>query len=372
MSQPSFPIINPPLERDDVLNQLIVSIASEELGLSHIINAEGEKLQFILGTLPGLTGGNADIEDVLDANQSVQDTLDSILSNQLLLNAKLYAALNAPAIPGPTGATGATGAEGPATGATGITGFTGITGATGATGADGPTGQAGLTGPTGAVGALGATGPAGITGATGIAGPTGVRGATGITGPQGTTGSTGPTGATGSAGPIGATGANGPGGDTGPTGATGLTGPTGITGTPGPNPTATAGFAANTSGSTIAVISTGTTVALPNAQQLSSDIVASGGNTVFTVNTTGRYRLAYYVNTTLSLLIGTRLRINNANNTASTINPTISLSSFSNEIEIDLTAGSTISLQLFTALLPGAAILLLNGAGAALSIIRLS
>ena len=55
MSQPSFPQ-NANFTREDVVNQILSSIAMEELGLSHIINAEGEKLQYILGTLPGLTG----------------------------------------------------------------------------------------------------------------------------------------------------------------------------------------------------------------------------------------------------------------------------------------------------------------------------
>ena len=51
MSLPSFPVVNPPIEREDAVNQILSSIAMEELGLSHILNAEGEKLQYILGTL---------------------------------------------------------------------------------------------------------------------------------------------------------------------------------------------------------------------------------------------------------------------------------------------------------------------------------
>ena len=44
MSQPKFPQIDPPLTREGSLNEIISSIASEELSLSHILNAEGEKL----------------------------------------------------------------------------------------------------------------------------------------------------------------------------------------------------------------------------------------------------------------------------------------------------------------------------------------
>ena len=45
MSLPSFPNIDPPIQREDAVNQILSSIAMEELGLSHILNAEGEKLQ---------------------------------------------------------------------------------------------------------------------------------------------------------------------------------------------------------------------------------------------------------------------------------------------------------------------------------------
>jgi len=107
MSMPTFPKNDPPLTREGSINGIISSIAAEELSLSHILNAEGEKLQFVLGTQPGLSGG-ADIEDVLDVNKSVQRTLDEITRQQLLLGTKLNAALGAPVFTGPTGATGAT------------------------------------------------------------------------------------------------------------------------------------------------------------------------------------------------------------------------------------------------------------------------
>ena len=49
----------------------------EELALSHIINAEGEKLQYILGTLPG-TKPCAGPQDVLAVNKSVSSLLDVV------------------------------------------------------------------------------------------------------------------------------------------------------------------------------------------------------------------------------------------------------------------------------------------------------
>lgn len=372
MSQPTFPNIDPALQRGDVLNQIIASIAFEELALSHIINTEGEKLQFILGTLPGLTGGNATVTDALDANESVRNTLENMLSNQMMLNGKLGAALAAPTTMGVTGITGPTGATGPLTGVTGTTGATGATGSIGATGPAGATGITGVTGVTGAIGPAGDTGATGTTGITGATGPTGSIGATGVTGQTGATGAVGSTGPTGATGATGVTGANGPGGETGATGATGITGATGPTGANGPNPTATAAFAANTAGGTITILPTGTNVALASAQLLSADITVNGANTVFTVLTAGRYRISYHVNTTLTVLMGTRIQINGVNSTPSTIAPLLTLSRFSNEIEVNLAANSTISLQLFPPLLAGVAVLLSGGAGASLMIIRLS
>jgi hypothetical protein len=47
MSMPNIPDITPDidLKREDVINLLLTSIALEEIGISHILNAEGEKLQ---------------------------------------------------------------------------------------------------------------------------------------------------------------------------------------------------------------------------------------------------------------------------------------------------------------------------------------
>ena len=367
MSMPTFPQIDPPLTREGSLNEIIASIAAEELSLSHILNAEGEKLQYVLGTLPGL-GEAAALTEVMQINQSVQDTMSNIMEQQMLLSGKLSAAMTAPVLPGPAGPAGATGAAGPAEGAAGVTGTTGPTGAegpigavgaTGPTGATGPAGAAGATGPTGADGAAGptgTTGPAGATGAPGAAGPTGADGAAGATG------ATGPTGADGAAGLAGIAGAAGA---AGATGATGLTGPTGATG-----PALSSAFAANTQGSSVLVALGGTPIALPNAQLLSPDITVNAGNTVFTVVTPGTYQISYHVNTTAALLMGTRLVINGTNSVPSTINPALSVSNFENQIKVTLPANSTISLQLFTSIV-GTAVLVSGGAGASLTIVRL-
>lgn len=115
----------------------------------------------------------------------------------------------------------------------------------------------------------------------------------------------------------------------------------------------------------------GTPIALPNAQVLSPDMTVNGANTVFTVVTPGTYQISYHVNTTAALLMGTRLVINGVNSAPSTINPVISTSNFENQIKVTLPANSTITLQMFTSIV-GTAILAGGGAGASLTIIRLS
>nr|MDH3072901.1 collagen-like protein [Bacillus velezensis] len=278
-------------------------------------------------------------------------------------------------VSGPTGITGATGGTGP-TGSTGATGGTGPTGFTGATGVSGPTGFTGATGgtgPTGSTGATGEIGPTGFTGATGGTGPTGSTGATGVTGPTGSTGAigeTGPTGFTGATGVTGPTGITGATGDTGPTGSTGATGGTGPTGSTGTSLTATSGYASNTGGGVVAVIVGGTTISLPNEQNLSADITVNAANTVFTVAPAGRYYISYHINLTAGLLVSSRILINGTPPASSIIALVASLANFNNSFIVTLPAGSTIQLQLFGLL--GAATLLGGSVGAALNIIRLS
>ena len=301
LSQPSFPS-NPDITRDDAVNQILSSIAMEELGLSHVINAEGEKLQYILGTLPGITGPAATIGDLLDANESIRNLLQNASYNQLLLRSKMQQALAASEM---TGATGPTGPAGPA----------GDPG--------GPTGPAGPEGPVGPLGPAGAQGPAGVTG------------------PEG---------------PVGAIGPTGP------------AGPMGAVGPAGTNTTATSAFA-YASGTALTASLTGTPVPLPNGQVLPTGITVDGTNTTFTVHIAGRYRIAYALNTTVSLLLATQIAINGVASTASTVDPILSLSNYSNEILADLAAESTIQLQTVGASIN---LTLATGAGATLMITRLS
>jgi len=110
------------ITREEAINQVISSIAMEELSLSHVINTEGEKLQYVLGTLAGATGPSATIEKVLEINESIHTVLRDALDHQMVLRGKLQDALASAVLTGPTGPTGSTGPSGGPIGPTGPTG----------------------------------------------------------------------------------------------------------------------------------------------------------------------------------------------------------------------------------------------------------
>lgn len=225
MSMPNFPSISPEITREKALNMILASIAMEELGLSHIINAEGEKIQYVLNELTCKTGYGASVEDILAVNKSVESLLEILMQNQMFLKSKMERVLEIMASDlGPTGPAGPEGPIGPE----------GPCGPMGETGPRGEKGSKGDIGPIGPMGPTGDEGPRGETGPRGIPGPIGGRGEMGPTGP------TGPMGEKGEAGDIGPTGAKGdkgergPQGDKGDRGEQGEVGPTGPIGPIGP------------------------------------------------------------------------------------------------------------------------------------------
>lgn len=105
MSFPNIPNVNPDINinREDVVNLLLASIAFEELGLSHIINAEAEKIQYVLGTIPGRTPPTrATTADLLNIDNSVDQTLKTVIKKEMLLESKLEDVLAIPILE-PTG-----------------------------------------------------------------------------------------------------------------------------------------------------------------------------------------------------------------------------------------------------------------------------
>lgn len=99
MSMPSFPPCGADMTKDKALAMIVASIAMEELALSHILNAESEKLRYVLGTLPGGPEGRADNQEILAVNKSVTELLNAVMRNQMLLKEKLETALKAAGCP---------------------------------------------------------------------------------------------------------------------------------------------------------------------------------------------------------------------------------------------------------------------------------
>jgi len=96
MSLPIFPDIPEGITVDNAIYQILISIAMEEIGLSHVINAEGEKIQYIIGTLPGSAPAvPPTIDQVIEVNESVKETLQQVAFNQMLLSSKMADALKA-------------------------------------------------------------------------------------------------------------------------------------------------------------------------------------------------------------------------------------------------------------------------------------
>ncbi|MFM9277940.1 hypothetical protein [Paenibacillus jiagnxiensis] len=96
MSQANIPNITPTitLTREQSITLIIASIAMEELGLSHILNAEGEKLQYVLGTLPGKKlPVPPTLSDILAVNESIRKTIKETIRKDWVLSNKLQAAL---------------------------------------------------------------------------------------------------------------------------------------------------------------------------------------------------------------------------------------------------------------------------------------
>lgn len=92
VSFPNIPDINASisLNRSDMKSLLLASIAFEELGLAHAINAEAEKIQFVLGTLPGHTLLEPPtLKNLLMIDKSVDQTLRTVIKNQMILQFKL-------------------------------------------------------------------------------------------------------------------------------------------------------------------------------------------------------------------------------------------------------------------------------------------
>lgn len=80
----SMPIITPGRgTRCQAVTDIIESVALEQTALSHILNAEGEKLQKVMA----ITGVTSDV--LLQTNKSVKSMVESVTRLEMILQSKL-------------------------------------------------------------------------------------------------------------------------------------------------------------------------------------------------------------------------------------------------------------------------------------------
>ncbi|HEX2945439.1 MAG TPA: hypothetical protein VHT96_05760 [Clostridia bacterium] len=96
MSFPNIPdaSLNLNVTTDQINNLLLASIAFEELGLAHVINAEAEKIQSVLGTLNGPTTKNPSVNDLERIDSTVDRILKDVIMKEMLLLFKLQNVLS--------------------------------------------------------------------------------------------------------------------------------------------------------------------------------------------------------------------------------------------------------------------------------------
>lgn len=85
MSMPKIPDIEPKitLTRTQVIDMMLASVATEGMGLSHILNAQSEKiLRFVNDERTG-------VQDILQLNYSLDKVLRSVISSQFLIQLRL-------------------------------------------------------------------------------------------------------------------------------------------------------------------------------------------------------------------------------------------------------------------------------------------
>ncbi|QQD83353.1 hypothetical protein JD965_07180 [Bacillus siamensis] len=86
MSLPNIPNITPDItvSKCETLNFLLSSVAMEEIGLSHILQAEADRIQTFLGA-----SGDPSLGELSAINRSTERLLRTVMKSQLLLQTKL-------------------------------------------------------------------------------------------------------------------------------------------------------------------------------------------------------------------------------------------------------------------------------------------
>lgn len=85
----SMPIISPSSTTPcQAITDLLETIALQEAGLAHIINAEGEKIQQVLD-MARADRPCVNVSDLIAVNQAVNDTLTKVIKLEMVLEFKL-------------------------------------------------------------------------------------------------------------------------------------------------------------------------------------------------------------------------------------------------------------------------------------------
>ncbi len=83
MGMPEIPDIRPKIDidKEDVINLLLISIALEELSLAHIVNAEAEKIQKVIEDCSSL-------KELMEIDEAVGRILKDVIKKEMLLQFK--------------------------------------------------------------------------------------------------------------------------------------------------------------------------------------------------------------------------------------------------------------------------------------------
>lgn len=86
MGYPVFPDISGPAPQNEIIDRLLETIALEELALSHLINAEAEKVQAVAAA--GVMGP-VSAEELEEINRAVAEVLKEAANKEDRLRRKL-------------------------------------------------------------------------------------------------------------------------------------------------------------------------------------------------------------------------------------------------------------------------------------------
>ncbi len=77
------------ISREEAINQAISAIAAGDSELGHMLDAQSERLRYVVGSLPGLSSQAPVIDQALETNESVRRTLQTLTNMQMISNQKL-------------------------------------------------------------------------------------------------------------------------------------------------------------------------------------------------------------------------------------------------------------------------------------------